>query len=410
MKSSRRDSRNSYNRKEKIYLSSENIRKRIWIFLLVLTIAIVSFGYAIKSVVNFDPGWTQIEVSAMGLSVYDDFYLLYNLGQNGGSASAERKAVATLYKQLVVDGYYLFDKNGESDQYVNVAYINKHPNEKISVDDGLYNAFKQIVDADSNYLFMGPVYEVYQGVLQCDQDYQTDDYNPLKNEEIAQYFQQIISFINNGDISIELLADNNIILHVSDQYLQFGKENGIEAYIDFGWLRNSFVADYMAKRLEDNGYGDFILVSSDGYLVARNYSNIQYAVGLYDYNGKANDVIGNYGYDGKCCLVQFKQYPVTNQEYNNYYLFEDGSVLSPYCSLIDGKNYNGCEYLIASSDNYSCSQIALKMADYYICQQIDVESLKAESNLKFICLIDKTIYTSNNVTIENVADGYTVVK
>ena len=78
-----------------------------------------------------------------------------------------------------------------------------------------------------------------------------------------------------------MLGDNKVCLNVSDEYLAFLQENGVDSLIDFGWLKNAFVVDYLAEVMIARGYTLGAITSYDGY--TRNFDslNTEYAFNVF---------------------------------------------------------------------------------------------------------------------------------
>ena len=66
-------------------------------------------------------------------------------------------------------------------------------------------------------------------------------------------------------LTLELLGGNQVKLNVADAYLQFAKANEITEFINFYWLKNAFIVDYMAEELEAAGFTGGIISSFDGF-------------------------------------------------------------------------------------------------------------------------------------------------
>lgn len=66
-------------------------------------------------------------------------------------------------------------------------------------------------------------------------------------------------------MNVELLGGNQVKLSVSDDYLAFAEKNFISDFIDFSWMKNAFITDYVADVMIDNGYTLGSLTSYDGF-------------------------------------------------------------------------------------------------------------------------------------------------
>lgn len=75
---------------EKIQLSEKHIHLRVFLVILLLAVAAVSFTYALTSYLKEETGWKVIKVSsAAKANVGDEFTFQYELGGGETSATAE---------------------------------------------------------------------------------------------------------------------------------------------------------------------------------------------------------------------------------------------------------------------------------------------------------------------------------
>ena len=68
-----------------------------------------------------------------------------------------------MYSNLCSEAYRIFQSDEEyfgadDAPAANLAYLNKHPNEVVTVDSALYSAFELIRDNGSRYPYLAPVY------------------------------------------------------------------------------------------------------------------------------------------------------------------------------------------------------------------------------------------------------------
>ena len=94
---------------EKIQLSEKHIHLRVFLVILLLAVAAVSFTYALTSYLKEETGWKVIKVSsAAKANVGDEFTFQYELGGGETSATAEYKALTILYSDAAVKAYEIF--------------------------------------------------------------------------------------------------------------------------------------------------------------------------------------------------------------------------------------------------------------------------------------------------------------
>ena len=106
---------------------------------------------------------------------------------------------------------------------------------------------------------------------------------PRENKETAAYFEEFLTYANDPDaVDLELLGDNRVRLHVSEEYLAFAAENGIDSFIDFYWMKNAFIVDYLAESLADAGFTNGSISSYDGFVRNLDERDVSYSFNIYD--------------------------------------------------------------------------------------------------------------------------------
>ncbi|MCD8014832.1 MAG: hypothetical protein LUG99_16995 [Lachnospiraceae bacterium] len=55
------------------------------------------------------------------------------------------------------------------------------------------------------------------------------------------------------------------MLFVSDDHLAYAEETGFLSYIDFFWMKNAFIIDYLTDTLIEKGYTQGASSSYDGF-------------------------------------------------------------------------------------------------------------------------------------------------
>lgn len=205
----------------RIELSQEHKRLRLILAVTFLLVGVIAIACGVANLSSKDAGWTEIEASSEELSCGDDFVFLYCLGQGDVSATAENKALTACYSEAAQRAFRMFTNDVEYENVHNMYYINRHPNEEMEVDDVLYQAFSLIQKIGDRSLYLGPVYEQYNGLFYCTEGYQAVEYDPYLNQEIADYYKEIVKFAGDTElIEIELLGDNRICLRVAREILK----------------------------------------------------------------------------------------------------------------------------------------------------------------------------------------------
>ena len=235
--------------------------------IVLLVIASGAFMYALNGLMSNDSGWTNIEASSSAeIHCGDDYIFRYYVGAAGVNATAEKKALTLLYTDSIVKVYKIFSSDESFEGITNVYDLNRHPNETMVVDDALYHAFELIAETGNRAIYLAPVYTEYDNLFFCNDDSETVNYDAYQNGEVAAYFSEVAAYSNDpSDVNVELLGGNQVKLSVSDDYLAFAEKNFISDFIDFSWMKNAFITDYVADVMIENGYTLGSLTSYDGF-------------------------------------------------------------------------------------------------------------------------------------------------
>lgn len=363
---------------EKVELSEKNLKGRIFLVVLLILIAAASFAYGVNSLLTKNAGWQEIHAISRSDTVNcsEDFVFLYNLGASGASATAEGKIITGLYTEVTERAYKLFHIKEGFENVNNIYYINHHPNEEIMVDEMLYKAFDLISQFDNRYIFLGPVYTLYDDIFYCTEDYQIYDFDPYLNPEIEAYYQEIADFAKNKEmIDIQLLGNNTIKLYVSQEYLSYAQENEIQEFIDFFWMKNAIIVDYIADLMISKGHNRGSISSYDGFIRNMDASEESYSFNIYHKNDEDLELVDIFEYNGPMSIVYYRNYKMNSLDDHHYYQLENGEMRTPYVDIKDGKARNSLNELYVYSKQKSCMELMLKTAELYIAEALDEERL-----------------------------------
>ena len=250
---------------ERVELSEKNKKLR-WIAAIALfIIGIIGITVGIMSALQQDSGWQRVQVTTQERSCSQQFVLQYDFSDSGAQATAVNQKLQSVYGAACVKAYQLFTPDEEITGVNNIYYVNRHPNQEITVDPVLYAAFEKL--EGTRYLYLGPIYAHYSQIIFNTDEVYVDDLDPAVNGEAAASILSTHHYaIDPEMIRLELLGDNRIKLHVSQEYLAYAKHEQIgENFIDFSYMTNAFIIDYLADTLAAEGLTEGCLVSADGY-------------------------------------------------------------------------------------------------------------------------------------------------
>lgn len=401
---------------EKIALSDKGTRLRLVLVIVLVLVAVAAFVYGVVSMLGAEDGWTTIEAeSSADINCGSEFVFQYRLGAGGLSATAEKKAVTALYTEAVVKAYRLFNNdaegsaadggsgaddvdaagggnavNGDSEILEhNVRYLNSHPNEEIQVDGVLYRAFALCEEYGNRNLYLAPVYEQYDSLFYCAEDWETESFDPLQNAELAADFKELAAYARDAEkVRVELLGNNTVRLYVSEDYLQYARQEFITGFIDFYWMKNAFIADYVAELMIENGFTNGCLSSYDGFRRNLDDSETEYSLGMYDRVGNTVYPAAVMRYSGRRSVVCLRDFGMNSLDFQHYYELENGQIRTAYLDVADGLCRAAAASLLCYSDSQGCAELLLQMIPVYIADTFRVEKLPEYS----VYCADEVIY------------------
>ena len=390
---------------QKIEINEKNKGRRLLAAVLFLALGAATIAYGFLQLVTGSSGWQEIEANSGQVTAAEDFVLSYNLGAAGAAASVESRALTRLYTDAARMAYCLFTADEEIEGVSNVWAVNRHPNEELTVDPALYAAFRLVQASGDRTLYLAPAYELYDDVFLAVDDAYARELDPRYNADMAAYFSRVAAYANDPDsIDVELLDNSRIRLKVSAEYLAYAGENDIERFIDFAWMKNAFIADYLAERLMGEGYTLGSLSSLDGFTRSLG-DGISFSLNLYD-KGVPAAVLT---YDQATATVTLRGYPAGNTDALRFYLYRDGEIRTPYLGA-DGLDHAAMDDLTAYSREQGCAAILLSLIPAYVRDTPDTAALKslADHGIYALWCEDNSIHhTEAEATLTDVNPAYT---
>lgn len=353
---------------QKIELSESNTTRRFIAAGLFLLIGAGALAYAFLQFMTPDSGWQAIQASASeGPTCGEEFVFLYELGAGELSLSAENKAVNMIYTEACGQAFRLFHTMEGFEGVVNLYEINQHPNEVLEVDEVLYNAFAAIQEAGDRTLYLGPVYARYGDLFYCTDDVQLVDFDPRLSEEVRQEYAAIAAYAADPQsIGVELLGEGKICLRVSEEYLNYAQQEEIDRFLDFGWMKNAFIVDYLADSMRKGGFTHGSITSFDGFARCLDEREGTYSLNLYDQQKGKVIQAGVMQYQGPMSLVTLRSFPATAGDEQRYYRLKSGEVRTLYLDPKDGQCRLDADSVTCYSPAHSCAELAMKLGQAYI--------------------------------------------
>lgn len=356
---------------KRIEVEEKHLKLRIVLVVLAIIIAVTAFSYGIHALLKRNSGWQSVDAYPSGVDCSGDFTLQYYFDGIGSSATVEYKAVSAVYTTALEEAYLLYDSEGY------LAEINAHPNEEVEVDPTLYRALEMIQTAGNRCLYLAPVYVEYNRVFLPQNEDEAARYDPGQNDEIAAYVAELAAFANDpSQIDLELLGQNRVRLNVADQYLTYAKENGITEFLDFGWMRNAFITDYIADALLQNGYKSGYIASFDGFTRNLDESGQSYSFNLFDRLDNAVYCPAIMSYTAPMSMVYLRNYPLSNADRWHYFSFSNGQIASVFVDPQDGMTKSATDNLVAYSESASCAEILMEISPVFLTDVLDEAALE----------------------------------
>lgn len=373
-----RDNRPYVKPVKRIELSEKNVKLR-WIAIVVLLgIGVVGIGAGLMSALNTEPGWQEVEVSSREANCAGEFTLMYDFSSAGGGATAQYKQLTALYTEAAEKAYRLFSAEVVEEGLYNIGWLNAHVNEPVKVESELYGALSLAAAYDNRHIFTAPAMVEYNRVFLCENDEEAARYLPSGDPEMVAWLAELGSFVNDPEmIRLELIGEDQVQLTVSEEYLAYAQFHEIETFLDFGWMKNAFVADYLASVLTQNGYTNGYLVSYDGFTRNLDQRGMEYTFNLFDRKGTEINMPAQMAYHVPMSIVFLRDYPMNELDRWHYFAFADGNVVTAMLDTADCMSKSSAHNLVGYSVTAGCGEILLQMAPQFTADTLDEAALKA---------------------------------
>lgn len=384
-----------------IELPSKNPKWKVILFILLLALGFTAFGYGLFSLLSTEEGWKEIEANSTSeINCSSDFVFMYNLGAGDVSATVENKAITSLYTDATVEAYQLFTNDQGYDGVNNIYYINQHPNEEIVVDEVLYEALTLVQNYQNRTIYLAPIYVTYDDMFYCSDDSEILDFDPYQNEEVAADYREIAALAADSEaIDLQLLGENKVKLHVSEEYLNYASKNYITTFIDFFWMKNAFIVDYLADVMIKNGYTLGSISSYDGFCRNLDDSDTSYSFNIYDKVDQTVYSAAIMQYSGAKSIVYLRNYMMNSLDFQHYYQLENGEVRTSYLDIQDGLCKSAVNNLVCYSEKTGCAETLLNMIPIYISEDFQEDTITklAASEIYSIYCKDNVIYYNDSL-------------
>lgn len=386
---------------EKVELNEKNIKLRVVLFIVLLVIGIVAIGFGVSFLFAKESGWYAINPEYASKTTGSGFAFYYYLEDEGFFKKTERSAVTSQYSTSMDRAYMLFN-NLEFAETNNLATLNKNPNKEFIVDPALYSVLEKLKTAGVRNHFLAPLYSVYYNIYNTENDVFLTEYDPLLNSEMHAFFDSVLGYINDtSKIDLVLLGENKVRLFVSEDYIDFARKENITSFVDFGWMTNAFVVDYVADKMVEKGFNKGSFSSSDGFI--RNFcsTNDSFYANIYDV--VENDIYhsATFKYNKNMSIISYKGFILSPADKGRYYLTDNGKLYTPYVSTVDGLTKATAPYLLVYSDSNKCVDLLVKTISSYVGESLDTEELAllSSSSVYYVYCKDSKVLTNDESAV-----------
>ena len=385
----------------RVELSEKNKKLRQILVVVLLVVAAVAITAGIMSLLNKDAGWQRVEVTTAERNSSQNFLFRYQFSGSGANATMLHKQISALYTEACEKTYRLFTAEEAVEGINNMHYLNTHPNEVVQVDSLLYQAFEKL--EGTRYVYLGPAYAYYDNVIFNTADAMVSQLDPETNEESEAYLAQIAAFASDENaVQLELLGNNQVKLTISQEYLAFAQENEIDRFLDFSYLANAFIIDYLADVMIRAGYTQGYLVSNDGYTRNLDQGNT-YNFNLFDRVENLVYPAGVMEYRGPVSMVFLKDYPTADSDAS--YRVNGDHFIHTHVDVADGLYKAGVANFVGYSYDTGCADVLLKILPRFITE----EAFSVPANIFCVWFENGTIlYNDSGITIKDLLADNTV--
>lgn len=338
---------------------------RIVAAVVLVVIGALAIANGLIALFNTGNGWQSVEVSTNEANCAKEFQLRYYF--ESGDKALQRQ-VKAIYTEACVKAYQLFQVDVGSEDYENVYDINHNVNTPMTVDPLLYQAFEKL--EGTRYLYLGSLYAYYNNMIFNTTQNYLPQIDPVVNEEAKAYVERLAHWGTDPQaVTLELLGENRIQLTVSPEYQAFARENEIENFIDFRYMTNAFIVDYIAGQLQQQGYTRCVISSVDGY--TRNLdTNTTYEYNIFQCVENTVSPVGVMQYQGPVSMVFLKDYPLSSGDM--YYGVSGDHRVHTYVDGEDGMYRTSISELVGYSYEDSCVDVLLAMLPSFIGEEFSV--------------------------------------
>lgn len=404
-RSANEENRSALPRVGTITLQDGNKWKTLLLVALLLAVGLYFLGRGVNQALTRQGGWTEIQARSGSPGCAGEFQFQYLLDDRNGNA--EYRALSTLYTEACERAARVYAAGERDPELGNLGALNAAPNEALRLEPELYRALEKLRDSGDRTIYLAPLYAQYSCLFFCEREEETLVCDPLRNPELAAEFRELAGFANDpAQIDLELLGDDTVRLKVSEAYLAYARENGIQVFLDFGWMKNAFILDDLAEAVLAQGFHRGCLQSVDGF--GRNLceDGESFSLNVFDRPYTGDAVVAQLRYARPIRFLSLHSYTPHPTRNDLYYELSDGQVRSIFVDAADGMPKTALDDLLVWSDTRSCGELVLAANRVFTADRLDRALLEGESWYYAYCL-DRTLFCNDPaVSFASLAEEY----
>ena len=354
---------NRENKQIMMLTESEEGRKRTNRLIIVMVILALLGALALFWLIRArqeDSGWR--EITAKGNSEPDCssfFTFWYQIQPSEGGR--DFNAVQIAYTEAVRRAYKIFDTARPHEGIQGLWAVNANPGAVLTVEPELYQAFALMEEYGGRFLYLAPVYAVYNELFFSRDDGYAKEWDPYYSSQTAEYFADLMPYLGSPEhIRLELLGENRVCLQISEEYRRFARENEISVFLDFYWMQDAFLLDLVGESILATGYRRGYIVSREGWVFCLDDSEESYALIVSHRQGDLVRDAAQMRYRGPSRIITLKNYTEENDPLDYYYIYEDGRFATAYIDPADGYYKSSLNDLLLYSHRASCGRLLLE--------------------------------------------------
>ena len=395
---------------QSVEVNDKHLTLRLVAAAFFFVVAVAAIVFAVQELLRTPTGWQEIDAGATTSTCATDFTLLYDLGSGSMSAKEELRTLKSVYSGAAGRAYQIFNAAEEFDGVGNLASLNLHPNEEVELDPALYKALELVEESGDRTVYLGPAFAVYDGIFTCVEDWQRDDFDPVTNPDIAALLARIAGYASDPQaVRVELLGDNRAKLCLSEEYMDFLKAEELEPPLDLYWMKNAFVADYLADALIDAGLTHGSISSYDGFSRNLDSRGTGFTMNVYAMSDGGPCVAAAMEYQGPRSIVAYRDFILSDADVWQIAVRDDGTTRTRFLNPDDGQPRVSTHSLVVYDESMGCGELALLSSHLYASQSLNEADLLSIGGAQAVWPDGKVVrLTDQAANVTQVYEGYEV--